>query len=502
MPLLQFLTIKQKQHNPHFFGKNKLALIPLCLCLTQLGHTQELSYNDAENTVLKHSYSTQASAALQQAANLNADALKYLALPRVTFNAIGYSFRTESSIPLNSVKDSIKNSFSQGLTNQLSDVQSQLGLSDEAVKAINSGTQEAVGRGVNLIPNNVDVTVKDHGFTPSISMIMPLYTGGLIRTTQKIAQLQSGRSALNDQQQQNIQRFEVIQNYFNVQLQQQLFNVAQHNLNTMQRHLDNAVKLEKQGFISQGQRMQFEVARNTASRALESVQIERSNSLFVLHNLLKQPDDLQLLTPLFINQHMVQDLSSLLQSYPQQSALIQKMQLDSAIAEQNVKLQNVARKPSIYAFGDYGLDKHHNWIVGIAARYNLFSGIDAKKKAEAAEFEHQAVELSTEKSKQEIENILFKAFSSMQRCQKTNALLQQDKQAAQENLRIQNLSFKEGMGTPTQIIDAENALNAIRAEEAMNAYQYILALATLLQSHGSLDQFTSYITLPNTVYIR
>lgn len=90
----------------------------------------------------------------------------------------------------------------------------------------------------------------------------------------------------------------------------------------------------------------------------------------------------------------------------------------------------------------------------------------------------------------------------MDRSQKTHVLLQQNKAAAQENLRIQTLSFKEGMGTPTQIIDAENALNAIRAEEAINAYQYILSLATLLQSHGSLEQFKTYTTLPNTDYIR
>ena len=43
---------------------------------------------------------------------------------------------------------------------------------------------------------------------------------------QKIANIQAQRSELSSQQQQDIQRFEVVQSYFNVQLQQQLVAVV------------------------------------------------------------------------------------------------------------------------------------------------------------------------------------------------------------------------------------------------------------------------------------
>ena len=41
-------------------------------------------------------------------------------------------------------------------------------------------------------------------------------------------------------------------------------------LSAMQLHVDNAYKLEQQGFISRGQRMQFEVARNQVQRLYQS----------------------------------------------------------------------------------------------------------------------------------------------------------------------------------------------------------------------------------------
>ena len=75
-------------------------------------------------------------------------------------------------------------------------------------------------------------------------------------------------------------------------------------------------------------------------------------------------------------------------TYPEQSTLIRKMQTDTLLAEDNVRAQNAAKKPSIFAFGEYSLDEQQNWIIGMAARYNLFSGIDKQKKVQAAELQH------------------------------------------------------------------------------------------------------------------
>ena len=41
-----------------------------------------------------------------------------------------------------------------------------------------------------------------------------------------------------------------------------------------------------------------------------------------------------------------------------------------------------------------------------------------------------------------------------------------------------------------------------KTEMAVNAYKYILSLATLLQSYGSIDEFKLYVNQPRTDYIR
>jgi outer membrane protein TolC len=108
----------------------------------------------------------------------------------------------------------------------------------------------------------------------------------------------------------------------------------------------------------------------------------------------------------------------------------------------------------------------------------------------------------TERTKQEIENIIYKSYSEATTARQNHQLLQQNMKAAEENLRIQTLSFKEDMGTATQVIDAQNALSTLKSEMALNAYKYVMSLATLLQSHGSIEQFHSYVSQNNTSYIR
>ena len=110
--------------------------------------------------------------------------------------------------------------------------------------------------------------------------------------------------------------------------------------------------------------------------------------------------------------------------------------------------------------------------------------------------------MDIKRAKQEIESVIYASYSEAAAAQQSDQLLQRNLKAAQENLRIQELSFKEDMGTAAQVIDAQNALSGLKSETALNAYKYVMSLAALLQSHGSIEQFQTYINQPNTRYVR
>lgn len=473
--------------------------IAISLLFSMSLYAEDLSYAQAEQKFLSQSFTVQANDALQQAAQLEAQAIKGLGLPKVDLNVRAYAFQSQLDIPLEKFKDNLNNNLAQNINNAID----QAGNIPSNIKGpIKDDVGHIVHEGIGMIPNQANISLNDQEIRPTVSVMMPIYTGGLTSSTKEMANIRAQRSQLNTEQQQDLQRFELIQAYFNVQLQQKLVDSSRFNLNAIQRHYDNAVKLEQQGFINKGQRMQFEVATNNAQRILHEVNAKLNSSQFQLNNLLQNPQVDRLTTPLFINATQNKSVIALLESYQSQSALIRKMQMDTQLANSNIKVQNAAKKPTVFAFGEYGLDEQHNWIVGVMARYNLFSGIDKNKNIQAAELQRYASELLTERAKQEIESIIYRSYNEASTAQQSHVLLTHNLTAAQENLRIQSLSFKEGMGTATQVIDAQNILNQLNSEMALNAYRYVMSLATLLQSHGSITSFQSYLNQPNTDYIR
>lgn len=496
--MLLNLTWAQKNIDQTIKILIKITLLSSSTFYTTTVLAQNISYAQAEQSVLTDSYSTQANLALQQASKLEAEAVKGLGLPRVDLNVRAYAFHNEVDIPLDSFKNNLEQTLSQGINDRINQENLPSGIADP----LKQGLNQTIHSGVGLFPDSANVILEDQVIRPTVSVLMPLYTGGMTSSAKEVASIKAQRSQLNTQQQQDIQRFELIQAYFNAQLQKQLLDSSRFNFDAMQTHYNNALKLENQGFISKGQRMQFEVAKNNAERSYQNAEASLRSSLFQLNNLLQSSQITELSTPLFVNSIKSQSLSTLLKTYQNQSSLIRKMQMDTQLANANVKAQNAAKKPNLFAFGEYSLDEKQNWIVGVVARYNLFSGVDKNKNIQAAELQRYASELMTERSKQEIENIIYKSYSEVTTAQQSHQLLQQNMKAAQESLRIQTLSFKEDMGTATQVIDAQNTLSGLKSEMALNAYKYVMSLATLLQSHGSINQFQSYVNQAQTYYIR
>ncbi len=482
---------------PLLSTKPKLLVCSIALFCNSIVYAAPYSFEQAEQRIFDTSYSMQSQRALQQAAELEAQAVKHLGLPRVDLNARAYAFHAETDVPLDQFKQGIEDQLSQRVSDRISELENA-GVPSGALDGVQSGINNIIHDGVSQFPNYAHLELENEVFRPTVSVSMPIYTGGLTSSAKEIAKIRANSSTFNQQQTEDSQRFQLITLYFDVQLQQQLLASSRNNLDALQRHLDNALKLEQQGFISRGQRMQFEVARNNADRLYQSAQRQLQASQYQLQNLLHSLDIIEPSTPLFVNEQQSLDLTALMDSYAENSPLIQKLQNNTMLAQQNVKVKQAAQKPKVFGFGEYALDDGENWIVGVMASYNLFSGIDKRKQVQAAQLQSQAAQLLTEQSKVELANVIYSSYQSMLGAQRSHQLLKDNMRAAEENLRIQTLSFREDMGTATDVIDAENNINALHAEIAANAYKYVMSLATLLQSHGSLDQFQDFIHAPDS----
>ena len=267
-------------------------------------YAQSISFQDAERQLLQNSYSSQAYQSLEQASKLEAEAVKGIGLPRVDLNVRAYAFHNELDLPLGALKNNLEQSLTDGVNNRIDELNLG-GLADP----LKNSLRQPIQNGVGLIPDSSHVVLDDQVIRPTVSIMMPLYTGGLTSSAKEVANIKAQRSQLNTQQQQDIQRFELIQAYFNAQLQKQLLDSSRFNFNAIQGHYNNALKLEQQGFISKGQRMQFEVAKNNSQRTYQNAEASLRSSLFQLNNLLQSSQITELSTPLFVNSTRSQSLN-------------------------------------------------------------------------------------------------------------------------------------------------------------------------------------------------
>ena len=476
----------------------RLAGTVICL-YTSTALASTYSFEQAQSKLLTSSKRLQSSALLSQASQLQADAVQGLHRPNVSLNVRALSYHQTADVSTQPLINTLNQQISGSIDEQIQQLNAQ-GLDPALSELMGSSAQSLLSRANDRLPNELHLDAKDTTVKPSIAVTLPIYTGGAISSLQEIAQLNAKRHLLSEQERQQLEKLNLIGKYFGTQLSQSLQSTTGYQFQAMQLHVDNAYKLEQAGFISRGQRMQFEVARNHADRLYQSAALTHQQNIFEIRTLLQDPTISQLTTSLFINTNEQPNYDALLEKLTSNSPITQKLRTDVRIAQNQVTLQEASKKPKVFALGEVALDDQ-DWFVGVAANYTLYSGMDRSAQIKASRLQADAANLAALQATQDMTSSLHRAYLDIQNTQNTHRLLTDNRIAALENLRIQRLSFQEGFGTVADVVDAETRVHQIQNDIATNAYHYIMALATVLHHTGELDRFGEYLNRADTTMI-
>lgn len=460
--------------------------------------SQSLTFTQAEQVITEQSYAIQAAKANLDAARYQAQATSHLWWPIVTLDARAIKYRTEVDVPLNAVKTASENAANKALQSSMSNL--PVPLPTDIANQINNNFSSSLSGLLDRLPDSRNFVINDSSFRSTISAVMPLYTGGSIKATQNIANLGMQKSQLVVEQTSQQQILTLIEAYFGEQLAQQLLALSQQNLHSLTAHMDQATKLEQQGMINHGQYLQAEVAVQAAQRQYDQAIAHEASTRYHLQSLLKSEQIPLLATPLFVLADALPILSTYLEAYDQTSLQAAQLKLDQNIALENMFLAKAAALPTAYLFGQQTIDKS-DWIIGIGARFTLISNIDRSRTTNAARARVAAAEALSAQSKQDTQQIIVRAYHEAESARKAFLSMQTDIKSAKENLRVQQLSFREGQTTAPFVTDAISALHAVYSDQATAAYRYDLAMATLLTATGQADQFKTLLVRPDLINV-
>ncbi|WP_341496200.1 TolC family protein [Photobacterium damselae subsp. damselae] len=342
------------------------------------------------------------------------------------------------------------------------------------------------------------ITDKDV-FTSSIRAIWPIFTGGRINAAQAIAEgkTEEAKYMLAMKKQatyEDLSRF-----YFGVVLAEQVYKTRQEVEAGLKQHFEHAVKLQQQGQIARVERLQAEAAYDKAKvetqkskRDLEIVQV-------ALTKLLNASSRITPTTTLFTNEQLPNldsFLSQTLTTYPGLHLLDAKRKQANGL----IDVEKGKYYPEVYLYGNYNIYDGHSlaaeltpdWAVGVGVNIPLIDNTGRSGKLKAAHSAVSQVNHLQAQAKQDLSVLVEKTYKEANQALEEYQGLQSSLNLANENVRLREKAFSQGLSTSLDVVDAELFLASIKTQRLAASYQYITSLTRLLAISGQMSEFNQY----------
>ena len=349
------------------------------------------------------------------------------------------------------------------------------------------------------IPETISLHQRDWRFRPSLIATMPLYTGGQIPAAQQAAAAalrQADAERLGEAQNQGLQ---LVQVYFGQQLASRALEVRRAVRDGLQRHLENAQKLERGGMATKAQRLQATVARDQAEREYQKAVNDLDTIGATLSRLLRSPQPVDARTPLFVISGAVLEPERFQRAARDHHPGLDRLRAIVDQAAQGVRVQEAKLKPQVFLFGQRDLNRGDalltdpDWVFGIGLKYTFLSGSDRPRQISAARGQLEQARAGLREAENQVAIGVTRAWNQLETARRQFLLLDSSIAQAEENLRLQELSFREGQSTSLDVVDARLRLGGAAIERAQAAYQYDVALAQLLEISGQMNRYPDYV---------
>lgn len=329
----------------------------------------------------------------------------------------------------------------------------------------------------------------------------PVFTGGKRLFASRIGNRMVDLSEVEKEEAVATLQTELVQTYYALRLAEKIVQVREKTFQSLHHHYEDALKLEVNGMITKAERLFVEVNRQEAKREWEAAQKDCEVARQALGALLDMKQTSITIIPvssLFITGQLPDSLyfKNLIQvsSYP-----ISKLRLEESIADNQLRISQSAYLPTIALFGKQTLYAKHiprnlmpRTMIGVAFTWNLFDGWNREADVRIARLTQQSLALGKEKAENGLEVMVQQLYSELQEAQEEVIALQTTIAMSEELLRIRCKSFEEGMGTSTEVVDAEVLLAKVQIAKLMAYYQFDVSLASLCSVCGVPELFWKF----------
>ena len=348
-----------------------------------------------------------------------------------------------------------------------------------------------------MLPSfELDVQTADFS-NADIRLSWMIYTGGKIQAANRAAVFRVADTREQLLYKQSILTTELAKRYYGYILSMEAENVHLQLLKDMEKHLDQAKKLEENGMLSHAERLHAQVAYADASRQYKRSQRSTRIALAGLNNTLSRNGPITPVSRLFLIQKIA-PLETYMARAEKYNHMLKQIAAQKKMTIENYNIQKAEHLPAIYFFGNYELYQadltvlEPDWAAGIGATFSLFEGFSDTNKIKMAIKQKQNVAYIEQKARQDIKTLVEKKHHElMMEIEQVNAL-KASMAFARENVRVRERAFQAGMAASLNVVDARLALSKVNIETLNALYGFDVALAQLLEICGLSEEYAGY----------
>lgn len=297
----------------------------------------------------------------------------------------------------------------------------------------------------------------------------------------------------------------LIERYYGLKFARDVITVRKQVLETAQKHLDDAKKLEAAGIIPKSERLHAEVAFSKADREYKAATRDAVVVEDALKSLIKADSvDLKdvVVNPtskLFIYNKEFEKLDEYKKIASDNSPLLKQMDVKKKLAQANYRseVSNYSPVVSLFAYDIVGSkdlgEGVPRYAMGATANFLLFDGLTRYNNVKAAASVKKQVALESEEAENKITTLVSKQYNDLLKYKEQYESTESAIQNAEEALRVSTKSFNEGFGTSLAVTDSQTALAGVKIERLNAIYNYDKCLAELLKSDGKTNEIFNYI---------
>jgi outer membrane protein len=337
----------------------------------------------------------------------------------------------------------------------------------------------------------LDETIYDYG----VALKLPLYAGG--RLDQGIALADLGREISVERERLGAQGL--------------IFNVGSVYLKILHLHrLDDAYGARIASLESQERRVRLRVDVGKAPR-LDMLKIgvqlskarhdrlrvrnARHEAYTLLYNLMGRGDG-PAETPLrayVAVEGFEWRLDALQRSARESRPELRIAEREAVAAAAQAGLARSERLPDVALVGGYreragaDTDFHDDWSVGLRLSVPLFDGGVRRSRVAQAVLATERARRIAEQERLDVDRQVQDAWNRHDESRSRLAVTERSVQESDEALAIEKLRYDQGVGTITDLLNAESALLTAQADRLQAEFDLIVARVSLLRAGGRLD---------------